>query len=158
MSEIVFWRHAEAHDALEDQSDLDRKLTVKGQRNAERVAHWLDRNLPSQCKVYVSEARRAQQTARCLPRKSKTIAAINPGANASDVLEAVGWKNCEGADEPVVVVGHQPWIGECIAILLGVAPEETFSVKKGAVWWLQQRVRDERTETVIRAVITPEFL
>jgi phosphohistidine phosphatase len=157
MSEIIFWRHAEAHDAIEDQSDLDRKLTVKGQRNAERVAHWLDRNLPNQCKVYVSEAKRAQQTARCLPRKSKTIAAINPGADASDVLDAVGWKNGKGADEPVVVIGHQPWIGDCISMLLGRS-EETFNVKKGAVWWLQQRERNERMETVIRAVITPEFL
>ncbi len=64
MSEIIFWRHAEAHDADADQDDLSRKLTVKGQRQAERVAFWLDRNLPQQCKVFVSEAKRAQQTAR----------------------------------------------------------------------------------------------
>jgi phosphohistidine phosphatase len=158
MSEIIFWRHAEAHDALESQSDLDRKLTVKGQRNAERVAHWLDRNLPNQCRVYVSEAKRAQQTARCLPRKSKTLAAINPDATASEVFDAVGWKNGNGVDEPIILVGHQPWIGECIATLLGITTIESLSVKKGAVWWLQHRIREERAETVIRAVVTPEFL
>lgn len=158
MSEIIFWRHAEAHDAVAGQSDLDRKLTVKGQRNAERVAHWLDRNLPSQCRVYVSEAKRAQQTARCLPRKSKTLAAINPDATANEVLDAIGWKDGEGVDEPIVVVGHQPWIGECIANLLEISPAESLSVKKAAVWWLQRRTRDDRKETVLRAVVAPEFL
>jgi phosphohistidine phosphatase len=158
MSDIVFWRHAEAHDALEDQSDLDRKLTVKGQRNAERVAHWLDRNLPHQCRVYVSEAKRAQQTVRALPRKSKTLAAINPDASASDVLEAVGWKNGEGADELVVVVGHQPWIGECVATLLQIETPTLLNVKKASVWWLQQRTRDGARETILRAVVAPEFL
>ncbi len=158
MSDIIFWRHAEAHDALEDQSDLDRKLTVKGQRNAERVAHWLDRNLPNQCRVYVSEARRAQQTARCLPRKSKTLAALNPGANVQDVLDAIGWNNGNGIEEPIIVIGHQPWIGECIARLLSIEANEAMSVKKGAAWWLQQRTRNDVEETVVRAVMTPEFV
>lgn len=158
MSDIIFWRHAEAHEAIEDQSDLDRKLTVKGQRNAERVAHWLDRNLPSQCRVYMSEAKRSQQTARTLPRKTKLLAAINPDASAADVLEAVGWKDGRGADELVVVVGHQPWMGECIGQLLGIQTVEPLSIKKASAWWLQQRTREERVETIVRAVITPEFL
>ena len=59
MREIIFWRHAEAHEANEGQDDLDRKLTVKGQRQAERVALWLDRNLPQQCRVFASPAKRS---------------------------------------------------------------------------------------------------
>lgn len=155
MSEIIFWRHAEAHDADEGQSDLDRKLTVKGQRQAERVAFWLDRNLPQQCKVFVSQAKRAQQTARCLPRKHKTLVELNPDARPDAVLAAVGW----GAQtEPIVIIGHQPWIGECIHWLLmeAVAP---MTVRKGAVWWLQSRVREESAqEVILRAVATPELL
>lgn len=155
MSEIIFWRHAEAHDVDEGQSDLDRKLTVKGQRQAERVAFWLDRNLPQQCKVFVSQAKRAQQTARCLPRKHKTLVELNPDARPDAVLAAVGW----GAQtEPIVIIGHQPWIGECIHWLLmeAVAP---MTVRKGAVWWLQSRVREESAqEVILRAVATPELL
>jgi phosphohistidine phosphatase len=139
MNEIIFWRHAEAHDAEFDQVDLDRKLTVKGQRNAERIAHWLDRNLPQQCRVFASEAKRAQQTARCLPRKFKTLAQINPDAGAVDVLEAVGWG--EHAEVIVVVgLGSRDW-----------------SIKKGAVWWLQRRSKDEGESVVVRAVISPEL-
>ena len=111
MSEIIFWRHAEAHEADDGQNDLERKLTVKGQRQAERVAFWLDRNLPQHCKVFASEAKRALQTARCLPRKHKTLAELNPTATPQDVLAAVGWGS---QTEPIVIIGHQPWMGECI--------------------------------------------
>ena len=155
MSEIIFWRHGEAHDADADQDDLSRKLTVKGRRQAERVAFWLDRNLPQQCKVFVSEARRAQQTARCLPRKHKTLAELNPAAKPPDVLAAVGWGS---QIEPIVIIGHQPWMGECIHWLLmdAMAP---MAVRKGAVWWLQSRPRDaDSFEVIVRTVITPELL
>lgn len=155
MSEIIFWRHAEAHDADADQDDLSRKLTVKGQRQAERVAFWLDRNLPQQCKVFVSEAKRAQQTARSLPRKHKTLGELNPDAKPPDVLAAVGWGT---QTEPIVIIGHQPWMGECIHWLLmdAMAP---MAVRKGAVWWLQSRPRDAGlAEVIVRAVITPELM
>ena len=155
MSEIIFWRHAEAHDADADQDDLSRKLTVKGQRQAERVAFWLDRNLPQHCKVFVSEAKRAQQTARCLPRKHKTLTELGPTATPPDVLAAVGWGS---KIEPIVIIGHQPWIGECIHWLLmdAMAP---MSVRKGAVWWLQSRPREDASfEVIVRTVITPELL
>lgn len=155
MSEIIFWRHAEAHDAEVGQDDLSRKLTVKGQRHAERVAFWLDRNLPQQCKVFVSEAKRAQQTARSLPRKSKTLAELNPDATPQEVLAAVGWGS---QTEPIVIVGHQPWIGESIHWLLmdAVAP---MTVRKGAVWWLQSRpLHASAFEVIVRTVITPDLL
>ena len=154
MSEIIFWRHAEAHDANEGQDDLDRKLTVKGQRQAERVAYWLDRNLPQQCRVFASPAKRSQQTVRCLSRKNKTLAELSPAARPEEVLAAVGW----GVQtEPIVIVGHQPWIGECIHWLLMDATA-SLSVRKGAVWWLQSRERDGVKDVIIRAVATPELL
>ncbi len=155
MSEIIFWRHAEAHEADADQDDLSRKLTVKGQRQAERVAFWLDRNLPQQCKVFVSEAKRAQQTARSLPRKHKTLAELNPDAKPPDVLAAVGWGS---QIEPIVIIGHQPWMGESIHWLLmdAMAP---MAVRKGAVWWLQSRASNASSfEVIVRAVITPELM
>ena len=154
MSEIIFWRHAEAHEADDGQDDLERKLTVKGQRQAERVAFWLDRNLPQQCKVFVSQAKRAQQTARCLPRKHKTLQGLNPDARPEAVLAAVGWGS---QTEPIVLIGHQPWIGECIHWLLmdAIAP---MTIRKGAVWWLQSRARDDSQEIILRAVTTPELL
>ena len=154
MSEIIFWRHAEAHEAVADQDDLDRKLTVKGQCQAERVAFWMDRNLPHHCKVFVSEAKRAQQTARYLPRKHRTLVELNPNAQPQDVLATVGWGS---QSEPIVIIGHQPWMGECIHWLLmdAIAP---MTVRKGAVWWLQSRASEASTTVIVRAVVTPELM
>jgi phosphohistidine phosphatase len=105
--------------------------------------------------VFVSEAKRAQQTARALPRKHKTLAELNPNATPPNVLAAVGWGL---QTEPIVIIGHQPWMGECIHWLLMDAMV-AMTVRKGAVWWLQSRARDDATaEVIVRTVITPELL
>jgi phosphohistidine phosphatase len=57
----------------------------------------------------------------------------------------------------VVVVGHQPTLGEVAAYLLSDT-QEMWSVKKGAVWWFSNRSRQGETETVLKAVMSPEFL
>ncbi|MDO8419662.1 MAG: histidine phosphatase family protein, partial [Rubrivivax sp.] len=45
--DLLLWRHAEALEAGEAQDDLDRALTRKGERQAQRVADWLNRQLPA---------------------------------------------------------------------------------------------------------------
>jgi phosphohistidine phosphatase len=57
----------------------------------------------------------------------------------------------------VVVVGHQPVMGHCIAYLLGM-PVSELAVRKGAVWWLRSRVRDGAPQTVVVSVQTPELI
>jgi hypothetical protein len=32
------------------------------------------------------------------------------------------------------------------------------SIKKGALWWLSDRARDEGAQVVVRAVISPDLL
>ena len=46
------------------------------------------------------------------------------------------------------------------AALLMTELPQTWSVKKGAVWWLRDRdrVRDEGTQVVLLAVQSPDFL
>ena len=88
--QIIFWRRAEAHDATEGQDDLDRKLTVKGQRQAERVAFCLDRNLPHKCRVFAATAKRSQQTMRCWSREKNHSLSLAPSARPEEVPAAVG--------------------------------------------------------------------
>jgi phosphohistidine phosphatase len=57
----------------------------------------------------------------------------------------------------VLITGHQPVLGQAIAYLLGI-PSGECSVRKGAVWWLRSRVRDDVTQTVVVSVQTPELL
>src|SRR5512139_3970918 len=150
--DLILWRHAEAVDAPLGADDLERPLTPKGERQAKRVAEWLNRHLPSSTKVLVSPARRTQQTAQALDRRFKTVEALAPGGDVDALLAAVRWPD---AREPVLVVGHQPTLGLAAAYLMaGVAMP--WSVKKGALWWLRARQRDGGGEVVLVTVRGPE--
>ena len=149
--DLILWRHAEAEPG---EPDLGRRLTSKGLKQAERVADWLDGRLPDTTRILASPADRAQQTALALKRKFRTAEELAPGASASDVLAAAGWPD---ARESVLVVGHQPTLGEVASLLLA-QDELPWSIHKGAVWWLSNRVRDGVSTVVLKVVIGPDFV
>lgn len=158
--DLILWRHAEAEDARDAAtSDLDRRLTPKGERQAERMADWLNHRLAATTRVLASPARRTQQTAKALDRRFKTVAVLAPGATVDDVLAAAGWPD---APAPALIVGHQPVLGQVVARLLagidadGAARE--WVIRKGAVVWLRQRERDGGAQVVLQAVQGPDFL
>ncbi len=152
--DLIFWRHAEAFDPVEGQDDLTRVLTPKGEKQAKRMAAWLDRQLPIGVKVLVSPAVRTEQTAQALNRKFKLRHELAPDAQADQVLLAAGWPD---AKLPVLIVGHQPTLGHIIAALLGLSEQEC-AVRKGAVWWLRSRLREGVHQTVIVTVQNPDLL
>jgi phosphohistidine phosphatase len=152
--DLIFWRHAEAFDALEGQDDLSRTLTPKGEKQAVRMSQWLDRQLPEGNRVMSSPAVRCEQTVKALGRKVKYKSELLPNASLDDLLVTAGWPDSKMS---VLIVGHQPVLGKAVAYLLGI-PGGECSVRKGAVWWLRSRVRDGDTQTVVVSVQTPELL
>jgi phosphohistidine phosphatase len=152
--DLILWRHAEAIDLELVGDDMMRTLTPKGEKQAERMAAWLDRQLPEGAKVLVSPALRTQQTAKALGRKFKTSAAIAPLGSVDELLGLVQWPHAKGS---VVVVGHQPTLGHAIARLLGLSDSDC-AVKKGAVWWLRYREREAVHKTVVLTVQSPDLL
>ena len=154
MMELILWRHAEAHDAKEGQDDLERALTPRGEKQAARMSAWLERQLPQGLRVVSSPARRTEQTAQALGRKYKLRAELLPDGTPTDLLELAQWEKGNGA---VLVVGHQPLLGQTAAHLLGLG-QEACSIRKGAVWWLRRRQRLEHNQPVLMAVMCPEFL
>ena len=152
--DLILWRHAGALEMREVQDDLDRALTSKGERQAQRMAGWLNRQLPASTRVLASPARRCQQTAAALERKFKTVPALAPDGSAEGLLHAVRWPD---AREPVLVVGHQPVMGLVAAYLLAGQPQ-AWAVRKGAVWWLRARERDGGLQIVLHAVVAPELV
>ncbi len=154
MTDLILWRHAEAENAGENEDDLDRPLTQRGEKQAARMAVWLDRQLPDGLRVLASPARRTEQTAKALGRKYKLRAELLPGGQPNELLELAQWPRSRGA---VLVVGHQPMLGQTVARLLGLRADEC-SIRKGAVWWLRHRQRQDASETILLAVQSPEFL
>jgi len=147
--DLILWRTAEAEETAQD---LERRLTAKGRRQCEQVARWLDHRLPARFAVMSSPAVRAQQTAQTLGIPVKPEKALAPGASAQRILEVAGWPGHKGV---VVLVGHQPDLSGVLAELFSGG---RWSVKKGGLWWVTNRVRKEQPQVVVRAVISPDLL
>jgi phosphohistidine phosphatase len=157
--DLILWRHAEAFDAREVDDDLERALTPKGERQAQRMAHWLNHALPATTRILVSPARRAQQTARALDRRFKTVDALAPEGSVAGLLEAARWGESKA---PVLVVGHQPTLGLTAALLLagldaGATP--AWRIKKSGIWWLRSREDEEGGPPVALVTVrSPDLL
>jgi phosphohistidine phosphatase len=152
--DLILWRHAEAVPEREGLDDLQRALTPKGERQAQRMAEWLNQRLAHSTRVLVSPALRCRQTADALGRGLKLLPALAPGASVDAVLKAARWPD---GTEPVLVIGHQPTLGEVAAQLLA-GTAQPWALKKGAVWWLRNRDREGSAQVVLQAVMAPDCL
>lgn len=149
--ELILWRHAEAEDrAKGSAADAARELTKKGRGQAERMATWLGGRLPKSARILVSPAIRTLQTVEPLGRDFETSEDVGLAASSHSLLRAAGWPRSERI---VVVVGHQPTLGEAAAELLGVP--DGLAIRKGAAWWFVAR---DEGEVFLRAVMDPEML
>ena len=149
--DLILWRHAEAEEDAPGGDDLQRALTPRGEKQAARVVTWLDRQLPEGVRILCSPALRCEQTVLPLGRKYKVRSELAPGAMPQAILEAAQWPDAKHA---VLVIGHQPTLGEAAAMLLGV--KGGFAVRKGAVWWFRSRERGGEAQTVLVAAISPD--
>ena len=152
--DLILWRHAEAIEPEAGQADMTRPLTRRGEKQAAKMAAWLDRQMPDTTRVWVSPARRTEQTAAALGRKFKITDALAPQATVEQLLELAQWPLGNGC---VLMIGHQPTLGQTLSQILGLTAREC-AVKKGAVWWVRHRERDTEAQTVVVTVQTPEFL
>ena len=167
--DLILWRHADAGEPMDDvMQDLARKLSPKGEKQAARMADWLNRFLPQSTRILVSPALRCQQTAQALARKFQTREALGPGGSVAHLLALARWPERR---EPVLVVGHQPTLGMAAALLMAglqgsaeAAGEPAqhatpaWSVRKGAVWWLRHRERGGVAEVVLVSARSPDNL
>ena len=145
--QLILWRHADAEDRVPDEA---RALTAKGEKQARRMAKWLKKQLPKDPRVLASPAKRAQQTAQAFAKRFETSRDVGTAAGPASVLEAAGWPDGDGV---VVVVGHQPTLGQAAALALTGEPRE-WSLKKGAVWWIES----DDGDVITRAVMAPDLV
>lgn len=137
--ELILWRHAEAEEAGPDQQDAQRALTAKGRRHAARVGAWLDRQLPAHCRILSSPALRCRQTAEALGRRYSSEHALALDSSVEETLSASGWPDYR---LPVVIVGHQPLLGQLAALILA-GQQHDWKIRKGSLLWLSRKGGDE---------------
>ena len=148
--DLLLWRHAEAVDGLPDST---RELTERGIRQAHKVAEWLESRRPKKLRVLVSPTVRTRQTACAFTQDFEVVPALGPGNDITAILAACGWPDGGGS---VLVVGHKPELGRLAALLLS-GHEADWTIKKGALWWFTNRVREGETQTVLRTVMPADL-
>lgn len=147
--ELILWRHAEAEPG---EPDLERALTAKGERHAARMGAWLDRKLPADCRVLVSPAKRCLQTVEGLGRRYEVCKALGTDSNAEAIIQAAGWP---GHRQPVLLVGHQPLLGQVASSVLA-GRKQDWRIRKAGVFWIEHKGSDGIP--YIRLVAGPDLI
>ena len=140
--DIWLLRHAAAEDRSASGRDADRELTPEGLRRAERVARGLAALEPGIELVLTSPYRRARQTAELaaralgLERALRESRALEPQRDPAEVLEELA----AGEGRPVLLVGHEPYLGALLGLLVG-KEGLALPLKKAAVAWVEREGR-----------------
>jgi len=140
--DLILWRHADAEDG---RPDLERELTSKGHKQAAAVAKWLLKRLPQDFAVVSSPAVRARQTAEALGKPVQIDNLLAPGASVQV------FSKYSRLEEAIVLVGHQPDLGEALAYLV-TGRGAGWRLQKGALWWLAEE------PLIVKAVVSPDLL
>lgn len=153
--DLLLWRHAHARDALPGESDMDRPLTSKGERQAEKMAHWLQRNLPKDVLVLCSPALRTIQTVEFFTNAYQLCEQIKPDSNAASLLAVSQWPHSISA---VLMVSHQPFLSEAVSQLLDFPPSLNLPFRKGALWWLRNHHSPLSSHAQLLTVQDPDVI
>jgi phosphohistidine phosphatase len=116
------------------------------------VGHWL-RDRVHSYRLLSSPAARAVETAEGLDPVPELLPELYAGASVLDVLEGAGWPR---AERTVILVGHQPLLGEIAAYLM-TRRTECWPVKKGAIWWFRCEETGHGVQTELLASVSPKL-
>ncbi len=142
--EIFLVRHATAVTRASDALDHARPLSQKGRRRFEREVAGLDLLGVQLDHIYHSPWIRAVQTGELLeplldrnPDPDPDEGGVSPGRTPLEALAATPGDGLLGAvrGQRVALVGHEPWMGELMALLLlgDAASGALFPFRKGAI-------------------------
>ncbi len=164
MANLILWRHAEAEVDSVTGKDADRALSKNGHKDAVKMAKWLHQHLPDNAEILCSPARRCLETLAALQQLDEVdtqhkgkkypvqiVDFLSVDSTAQTILKNVANDNIS---KTLILIGHQPNLGRVIAKLLGMN-EGACVVKKGALWWLRQRLMVGQPQTYLYAVRNP---
>jgi phosphohistidine phosphatase len=152
--QLFIIRHAVAVPRSKERKDASRPLTERGRRQWRRAVRGLERLGLRFDRVYHSSWRRAVETAEALSNliDGESVATDRLAQSPTPALlrELVGAR--------VALVGHQPWLGELIELLVagGSGGGTWLELDKGGLAWLEGEPRPHRM--VLRALLPPKVL
>ena len=134
MRELILLRHAHAESAEADQDDRDRPLSSQGLAEAEAAGRWLKDHGYRPDRIVCSTARRARETLE------QVLQAIGYVEQLQDerIYEATPGTLMQVADEHrefprVLLIGHNPGMGQCAALLASGQSGDFRGMPAGAV-------------------------
>jgi phosphohistidine phosphatase len=134
---VLIVRHAIAaeRDAEAHPTDDERPLTPKGVRRMREQASGIARLVDRPHALHTSPLVRATDTAKIVGAawgrpalKAEVVKTLAPGHAPAEVAR---WLKTLGADQTVVLVGHEPGCSELLSHLLSGGPEVASDFKKG---------------------------
>jgi phosphohistidine phosphatase len=157
--QIVLVRHAIAEEreawAETGASDEQRPLTPEGIKKMKKGAKGLMELVPQVAAIATSPLRRAWQTAEIIAnhyhgRSADVLPALAPNGKREDVL---AWINqFEGGT--IVLVGHEPDLGELAGWLIARRPEAGIRFKKGGAALLEFGVERDAGSATLNWLLT----
>lgn len=136
---LYFLRHGDAGERGDPRypDDRLRPLTPEGRRKMRRIASAL-RALDVKPDVLLSSPYvRARQTAEIVAaacRAQRKLRLVEELAPAGDPRKLIRWLRREhAAAENILLVGHEPYLGELIGVLLAGRPDLPIGLKKGGL-------------------------
>lgn len=159
---ILLLRHADAEQASAGRPDAERRLTAKGVSTVREVVSGMRAlGLPVDA-ILTSPLQRARETAAIvaggydLNGQVKSTTALAPGAGAEAALVAL--EACQGASS-IMLVGHQPDLGEIASTLLvGTPGLVALPFKKAALAGISVATLPPRVAGVLEFFLEPRHL
>ena len=152
--ELFLIRHGIAASGSAFRVDADRPLTPQGRERLAQAVLGLQRLGIRLDRLYHSPWLRAVETAALLTPvlegEAVSSAALARSPSPALLQEIVGTR--------VALVGHQPWLGECVVWLLTGTRDDgsAFAFKRGGVAWLEGQPQPGRM--ALRAFLPPKVL
>lgn len=153
-------RHGIAHEASATTSDAERALTGEGKRRMKEAARALHTLEVAPALILTSPLRRARETAEILHQHGapgaalKVFQPLDNAHSAEEIVAALPHRTPE-----IMLVGHQPSMGELASYLLTGSPGLVpLPFKKGAIAAISLHTLPPRTPGTLEWFLTPRQL
>lgn len=161
MKHLYIMRHAEAEDAKAGGDDTQRALTKKGKKAARAMGRWMAARGISPEVIATSPLKRATQTATAVRKKLDgpdllTIQELDGECSAKELAVAL-MPVFERADQ-VLVVGHQPQLGQFVSLLATGGAYGRFDLRKGSLCRVEMEAMLAAKCGSLDLLVTPEAI